>query len=142
MLFDTNVIMDALQSREPWCKASEKLILAVANNKIEGFLTAKELCDIWYLTSKIQGGENSQRKAQVYISRLCKLFAVLDTTSTDIEGALAADIADFEDAVMIETAKREGMDAIVTRDNKFKDSKDRIKVYSSSDLTGIIGDHS
>jgi predicted nucleic acid-binding protein len=81
---------------------------------------------------------NSQRKAQEYISRLCKLFIVLDTTSTDIEGALAADITDFEDAVMIETAKREGMDAIVTRDIKYTNTKDRIKVYSASDLIGLI----
>lgn len=138
VLFDTNVIMDVLQSREPWFKDAERLILAVANNKIEGFVTAKDLCDIWYLATKMQSGDNSQRKAQEYISRLCKLFIVLDTTSTDIEGALAADITDFEDAVMIETAKREGMDAIVTRDIKYTNTKDRIKVYSASDLIGLI----
>ena len=51
---------------------------------------------------------------------------------------MAADITDFEDAVMIETAKREGMDAIVTRDIKYTNTMDRIKVYSASDLIGLI----
>ena len=119
VLIDTNVILDALQGREPWREDAEKLILAVANEKVEGYVTAKELCDIWYLAKNIhKGEENAQKKAQKYVSDLCKLFFVLDTTAEDINSAFVLDYRDFEDAVMISTAQREKLDGVVTRNIK------------------------
>ncbi|MBQ6255183.1 MAG: PIN domain-containing protein, partial [Clostridia bacterium] len=47
--------------------------------------------------------------------RIGLLFAILDTTESDVRRALASDLPDFEDAVMIETALRENVDCIVTR---------------------------
>lgn len=119
ILFDTNIILDALQGREPWREDAEKLFMAVANEKIEGFVTAKELCDIWYLAKNIHKGEdNAYRKAQKYVSDLCKIFYVLDTTADDINRALSLEYKDFEDAVMLSTAERMGIEGIVTRNIK------------------------
>ena len=43
---------------------------------------------------------------------------MLDSLGADVRLALLAECADFEDAVMIETAKRSGMDCIVTRNTR------------------------
>ena len=42
-------------------------------------------------------------------------ITILDTTGMDCQKALTSDISDYEDAVMVETADRAGIDCIVTR---------------------------
>lgn len=119
ILVDTNIIIDALQGRKPWCHDAQSLIMLIAQEKINGYVTAKELTDIWYLAKQIhKNEENGQKKAKGYIEKLCKLFTILDTTGYDIENALAYDDKDFEDSVMISTAIRCGMDGIITRNTK------------------------
>ena len=39
-LLDTCVIIDALQSREPFCKSAQTIFLAAANNQFIGCITA------------------------------------------------------------------------------------------------------
>ena len=140
ILFDTNVIIDALQGRKPWCYDAQALIMAVANEKIEGFVTAKELCDIWYLAKAVHKGEkDAHRKAKSYISDLCKLFYVLDTSREDIEQALYTDEKDFEDIVMYSTARREVLDGIVTRNVKDYPKDSTLKVWDLGELRREIG---
>ncbi len=40
-LLDTNIIVDALQQREPMFVASSKVIIAIATNQIQGYITSK-----------------------------------------------------------------------------------------------------
>ena len=47
-VIDTCVIVDALQSREPFCKDAQSIFLLCANRQFEGFLTAKAITDIYY----------------------------------------------------------------------------------------------
>ena len=46
------------------------------------------------------------------------LFDLLDTAGIDCRKAISSEMADFEDAVMVETALRCGMDCIITRNVK------------------------
>lgn len=140
VLFDTNVILDALQKREPWADDAEKLFLLVASDKIEGFVTAKQLCDIWYLASQIyKSEENSHKKAQKHISDLIKVFNVLDVTGSDIEEAIAMELSDYEDAVMSASAVRNHLDAIVTRNTKdFPGNIKILKIYTPSKLLELF----
>ena len=48
-VIDTCVIVDALQSREPFCKDAQSIFLLCANRQFEGFLTAIAITDIYYL---------------------------------------------------------------------------------------------
>ena len=59
-VIDTCVIVDALQSREPFCKDAQSIFLLCANRQFEGFLTAKAITDIYYLTHR-QRQSNSRR---------------------------------------------------------------------------------
>ena len=51
-LIDTCIVIDALQDRQPFNKAAQALFLAVANRRFDGFLTAKSIADIYYLTHR------------------------------------------------------------------------------------------
>ncbi len=65
------------------------------------------------------------------------LFGLLDTTALDIRKAISAKISDFEDAVMIETAARSGIDCIVTRNVKDY-SKSTIAIYTPTEFIKLL----
>ena len=61
----------------------------------------------------------------------------MDTAGEDCRQALLSKVSDFEDAVMIETAKHFDADCIVTRNTKdFKSSK--IRALSAMEFFNII----
>lgn len=111
-LLDTCVIMDAVQSRAPFAQDAQAIFLAAANETFMGHVSAKAMTDIYYLTHRCT---HDSGVAKTTTGRIGLLFAILDTTESDVRRALASDLPDFEDAVMIETALRENMDCIVTR---------------------------
>ena len=112
-VIDTCVIVDALQSRETFCKDAQSIFLLCANRQFEDFLTAKAVTDIYYLTHRQTHSDKATRDV---LTKLCALFGLLDNTmALDIRKAISADISGFEDAVMVETAVRSGVDCIVTR---------------------------
>lgn len=114
-LVDTCVIVDALQNREPFAADAQTIMLASANKQFEGFITAKSVTDIYYLTHRLTHSDKDTRNI---LNRLFILFDVLDTAGMDCRRAIASETADYEDAVMIETALRSGMECIVTRNTK------------------------
>lgn len=115
ILIDTCIVIDALQNREPFNKNAQEIFLLAANRKFDGFITAKSVTDIYYLTHRLTHNDKNTRSI---LSRLFKLFDLADTTGTDCKYALSSEVSDYEDAVMIETALRTQMDAIVTRNTK------------------------
>lgn len=115
ILIDTCIVIDALQNREPFNKNAQDIFLLAANRKFDGFITAKSVTDIYYLTHRLTHSDKNTRNI---LSRLFKLFDLADTAGTDCKYALSSEVSDYEDAVMIETALRTQMDAIVTRNTK------------------------
>lgn len=112
VLFDTCVVMDVLQRREPFWVDAYAAFFAVANRRAQGFLTAKSFTDIYYLTHRTTHDKSETRKI---LTSLLITFDLLDTSAFDCRKALLSDGRDYEDAVMMETAARSGMDRIITR---------------------------
>lgn len=125
ILIDTCVIIDALQARKPFNEGAEKVILAVAQNKCEGYITAKSVTDIYYLIHRCTHSDSETRNI---ISKVLMIINILDTTGIDIKKAMLSEMSDYEDAVMVETALRENVDLIVTRNIKdFVKAKVKVK---------------
>ena len=115
VLLDTCVILDALESRQPFSKDAEELFLAAANNLFTGCITAKASTDIYYLMHRHTHSDKASREV---LNKLFSLFEVVDTAGMDCRRAIPSPVLDFEDAVMIETAARTEVDYIVTRNIK------------------------
>ncbi|MBE5763372.1 MAG: PIN domain-containing protein [Clostridiales bacterium] len=130
VLLDTCVIIDAMQNREPFANDAMELLECAAVNKINGYITAKSVTDVYYI---IHRHFHDNEKTREIVQKLINLLIVLDTCAADCKLALLSEVSDYEDAVMIETAKREGMDCIVTRNVKDY-SKASIKVMQPSEL--------
>ena len=129
-LIDTCIVIDALQNREPFCKEAQAIFLAVANKQFTGFLTAKSVTDIYYLTHR---HTHSDKETRMVLSKLFSLFELLDTAGMDCRKAISSDISDYEDAVMVEAALRADMDCIVTRNIKDY-TKSQVPVYNPADF--------
>lgn len=134
VLIDTCVILDVLQSRKPFCEDANSLFLAAANNRIKGYISANAITDIYYIMHRYTHDDKTSREI---INKLFVLFDVLDTLGTDCKRALLSKTTDYEDAVMIETALRSGVDYIVTR-NISDYSYASIKVCTPGELLKII----
>ncbi len=80
---------------------------------------------------------HSDKATRDVLTKLCALFGLLDTTALDIRKAISAEISDFEDAVMVETAVRSGADCIVTRNTKDY-SKAPIPVYAPAEFIELL----
>ena len=127
-LIDTCVIIDALQSRVPFAEDAQKIFIHSANRQFEGYITAKSVTDIYYLTHRLTHSDAEPRKI---LSKLFTLFNLLDTTSLDCQKAISSEISEYEDAIMVETAIRSEMDCIVTRNVKDY-TKSSVKVCEPS----------
>ncbi len=115
ILVDTNVIIDALTSREPWNKSAEKIFLLGANHIVDMYITASSATDIYYIIRKHL--HDTQAAKQV-MGKLYSLMGILEVAGTDCVEALASMITDYEDAVVEKVASRKNMEYIVTRNMK------------------------
>lgn len=133
-LLDTNVMVDVLQRREPWFADGQKIFYAIANKRIIGCITAKEAADIHFFSRKqFTGQENVDEKARQVMTKLYAIFELVDTLGIDCQNAIAIKNNDYEDAIMIESAVRAGLDCIVTRNpDHFKAAS--IPVYSPAEF--------
>ena len=79
ILIDTNVVIDALTSREPWSESAEKIFLMAANHIVDMYITASSATDIYYLVRKYL---HSTEKAKQIMGKLYSLTGVLEVTGT------------------------------------------------------------
>ena len=112
ILIDTNIVIDASTSREPWNKSAEKLFIMVANDIMDMYITASSATDINYLIRKHL---HDAETAKLIMGKLYSLVGILEVTETDCMDALGSPIMDYEDAVLEQVARRAKMDYIVTR---------------------------
>ena len=115
ILVDTNVIIDALTSREPWNESAEKIFIMAANHTVDMYITASAATDIYYLVRKYL--HNTETAKQI-MGKLYSLTGILEVTGNDCLEALASPIKDYEDAVVEKVASRKDMHYIVTRNIK------------------------
>ncbi len=125
-IVDTNVILDALTGREPWNKEAEEIFLSAAQCKGDYYITANVVTDIYYLLKK-----HLKNRDMVVgtMGKLFQLFMIYDTSAEDCINALHSGVADYEDAVLAEVAKRNKVDYIITRN---------LKDYAKSSIESIL----
>jgi len=117
---DTNIIIDALQKREPWREAAEQIILLAAAGKITAAISASTVTDIYYIVSRKSG----KAQAEDAISRLALLMDFTGVDKSDCLKALASDVDDFEDALLSICAAKAKSKYIITHNVKnFANSK-------------------
>lgn len=133
ILFDTNVILDVLLHRDPFAEEAITLLGYVETGVIEGWMGATTVTTIHYLVTKSLNKE----KAQGHIQSLMKLFHIAAVNRPVLMDAIDSQFADYEDAVLYQSAYHASLKGIVTRDTSdFKRSE--IAIYSPRELIGAL----
>jgi predicted nucleic acid-binding protein len=101
--------------REPWAKSAEAILLAVAGEKAEGYITASTFTDIYYLLHKHLRDKDKTKQA---LLNLLAVVGVLDVSDADCKKAFDLPMYDYEDALLARCAKRHKIDYIVTQGTK------------------------
>lgn len=129
VLFDTNIVLDVLLSREPYLNNAIALFDAVEKQVIQGYLCATTITTIDYLATKALGKAGSK----IAVGKLLELFVIAEVNRSILVSALSSEFSDFEDAVLFHAGVDVGVNAVVTRNAKdFKTAK--LPIYSPDDL--------
>ena len=134
VLIDTNVIIDALTSREPWNESAEKIFIMAANHMMDMYITASLATDIYYLVRKYL---HSADQAKQIMEKLYSLVGILTVSGAECIDALASSISDYEDAVVERVSVKADMDYMIT--GNVKDyQQGMIKAISPDDFIALI----
>lgn len=114
ILVDMNVILDVVQQRQPFYEDSAKVLDAVSNQEVEGYLAAHSITTLFYVITRFQ----NRTTAVSILQQLLTAFKVTTLNDAIIREALTWGWQDFEDAVQMATAVHSNLDYLVTRNPK------------------------
>lgn len=135
LLLDTNVVLDVLLGRAPFDLESAAVMAAVETGAAEGFLCATTITTIHYLTAKAVG----RKSAEKHIAALLRIFQIAPVTDVVLSSALGSKAGDFEDAVLLESARAVAADAIVTRNPTDFPKSSGVSIHLPGDVLRILG---
>ena len=115
IMCDTNVILDVLMERKPFSEASTKILKLCEQRKIEGYVSASCITDIFYLIKKYL---HSNDMAYNAVGKILEILKIASVTNNDVLLAYQKREKDFEDCLLTVCAKSNGCDLIITRNKK------------------------
>jgi predicted nucleic acid-binding protein len=115
VLIDTNIVLDFLLQREPFSQDAESLFQVIEAGQVIGYVTATTLTDIFYISRKHTRNVEQARQA---VSETLIAMVICPIDRAVLESAFHSGLVDFEDAVQIFGAVAQGLDGILTRDDK------------------------
>ena len=124
VLLDTNVIMDALQERQPFDVEAKEILLRAQNAEFICYFTANAATDIFYLYTKAR----DIKSARQVLNFLLATYKIISITHEDCVSVMSIPIEDFEDALVSVCAKKVDADYIISRDDEFLRGNSPVKV--------------
>jgi predicted nucleic acid-binding protein len=112
VLFDTNVVLDVLLSRDPWVAQSSAVWQANDEGQIVGYIVACTIADIFYIARRLTTLETARAAVRICL----EAFKVCVVDMQALEHAEVLPGSDFEDNLQIACASFADLEAIVTRD--------------------------
>ena len=121
ILIDSDVILDLLLDRKPFCEDSLTLIYACEQKQLQGFVTPVIIANVYYIFRQ----NASHTTVTEQLKLLLKIISVLNMDQKQVLAALDSKFTDFEDALQYFSAIQSNkVDVIITRNTKdFKHSK-------------------
>jgi predicted nucleic acid-binding protein len=118
ILIDTNIVIDVYAEREGADGSLQVLRLCEAG-LVSGYITTNSVTDIYYVLRKSIGREETDKALLTTLSAV----ELIEISRNDIFNAFESRVSDFEDAIIVNSAARNGIDYIITRNlSDFKKS--------------------
>lgn len=113
LFLDTNIVVDLLDRREPFCHDTVRLFSMAYNGQVQLVVSPMTFATASFLLRK--HGHEGVRKL---LSNLRQLVGVAATDERTVDDSLASQFQDIEDAMQYYTALHANAEAIITRNGK------------------------
>ncbi len=130
IIIDTDVFLDVLMEREPFYKYSKAVLDLCESRKLEGFLPAFSVANLFYLVSREL---HSRELAYKALGSVLDIVKVLTVTNQNVLDAYIEKSPDFGDCLLAVCAKANKCDVIVTR-NKDEFENFGLRLLSPEEL--------
>jgi predicted nucleic acid-binding protein len=114
ILIDLNILLDYLFNRTGH-ETAAKIINMCARKDVKGFVCAHEITTLSYFLNKSVKDRN---KVVTTISKIMKMFQIIEINAKILNAALYTELTDYEDAVIEVSSKDRNVDYIITRNIK------------------------
>ncbi|MCR5348455.1 MAG: PIN domain-containing protein [Bacilli bacterium] len=132
VLVDTNVFLDFLLNRPPFQKDSHDFFEYFLSHRHQIVASPMSFRDIEYLLRKVESDPNERKRSLHAIYSI--VYKIIDIRADDVINDLFANHKDFEDGLLMESAERMMLDAIVTNNvSVFSDSP--VPVFTPAAIT-------
>lgn len=113
LFLDTNIVIDVLERREPFCHDAVRLFTMAYNKQIQLIVSP-----ITYTTASFLLRKHGPEGVRSLLSNFRQLSKVATTNERTVDDSLASQFKDFEDAMQYYTALKSKADIIITRNIK------------------------
>ena len=112
IFLDTNILLDVLLERHPFCSPAQEIWSLAEKKKVKAGISAISISNIFFIVKKL----SSTEKAYHAIQTLMEIFKVLDVNSRTLRKALQLRKPDYEDSIQYLCARQLRADVIISRD--------------------------
>jgi len=113
LFLDTNIVIDLLERREPYCYDAVRLFTLAFNKNVSLFVSPMTYATASYLLRK-----HGKDGVKALLQNLRSLTNVTTANEQTIDQSLVSKFDDFEDALQYFSAKNSSVDVIITRNGK------------------------
>ena len=132
LFLDTNIVIDLLERREPYCHDAVRLFTMAYNKKVQLVVSP-----LTYATASFLLRKHGSDGVRNLLSNFRQLSRVANVNERTVDDSLASQFKDFEDAMQYYTAVKAKADVIITRNGKdFINSK--IPVMTATEYISSI----
>ena len=129
LLIDANILLDVLQNRENFVRASSMVWKLCETEQAKGYISALTFANLVYIMRK----EMDAQRIEEVLHMLSLIFEFAELDDLDLFRAAALQWPDFEDAVQSVTAERIHADYIITR-NVRDFSRSKVIAFTPDEL--------
>ena len=129
LLIDANILLDVLQNRENFVRASSMVWKLCETEQAKGYISALTFANLVYIMRK----EMDAQRIEEVLHMLSLIFEFAELNDSDLFRAAALQWPDFEDAVQSVTAERIHADYIITR-NVSDFSRSKVIAFTPDEL--------
>ena len=134
LLVDTNVFLDFVLRRDEGCKDALEFFIWCRRNKNQTLVTSMSLRDIEYIAMRHL---HDKRKANEVLGDVYSICSKVVGISADAAiTSIYEEYKDYEDELIVQTAKEELADAIITNNTKDYTNKG-IPVFTPKDIVKL-----
>ena len=113
LFLDTNIVIDLLEKREPYCYDAMRLFTMAYNKQVALYISPMTYATAAFLLHK--HGADGVRNL---LGGLRQLTQVSTANERTVDDALASQFEDFEDALQYHSALQTNIEVIITRNGK------------------------